>query len=198
MYNSGRYFTVTGRHLSGTPSAIHDRQELVTDLQRELFVQFMSSSRPKIPNAFSLSDEELIERARNTHNGDRFRRLWAGDASDYGNDHSRADLALCRALVFWCGGDMEQVDRLFRRSGLMREKWDRKTGDAFTEIELSGPRFRVFDSCFRAANDTDISDVCSQTVRTPGASISTRLSSIPHRVDSPTISASSREWRSRT
>jgi primase-polymerase (primpol)-like protein len=77
-----------------------------------------------------LSDEQLIERAKSARNGDRFRRLWAGDLSDYGNDHSRADLALCRILAFWCGGDCERVDRLFRRSGLMREKWDRRTGDS--------------------------------------------------------------------
>ena len=73
--------------------------------------------------------EELIERARRALNGDRFGRLWQGDTSDYGNDHSRADLALCRILSFWCRGDAERVDRLFRRSGLMRDKWDRRAGD---------------------------------------------------------------------
>jgi len=29
-------------------------------------------------------------------------------------------------LAFWSGGDEAQIDRLFRRSGLMRDKWDRK------------------------------------------------------------------------
>lgn len=29
-------------------------------------------------------------------------------------------------LAFWCGGDTDQMDRLFRESGLMREKWDRE------------------------------------------------------------------------
>jgi hypothetical protein len=28
-------------------------------------------------------------------------------------------------LAFWCGGDTEQMDRLFRKSGLMRDKWER-------------------------------------------------------------------------
>jgi len=46
------------------------------------------------------------------------------------NDHSRADLALCGMLAFWCGGDPERIDRLFRRSDLMREKWDRRTAPA--------------------------------------------------------------------
>jgi primase-polymerase (primpol)-like protein len=27
-------------------------------------------------------------------------------------------------LAFWSGGDQRQMDRLFRQSGLLREKWD--------------------------------------------------------------------------
>ena len=77
-----------------------------------------------------LSHEELIERAENARNGDLFRRLQEGDISDYGNDNSRADLALCRILAFWWRGDVARIDRLFRSSGLMREKWDRRAGDA--------------------------------------------------------------------
>jgi primase-polymerase (primpol)-like protein len=33
-------------------------------------------------------------------------------------------MALCCLLAFWTGGDRAQIDRLFRQSGLMREKWD--------------------------------------------------------------------------
>ena len=33
-------------------------------------------------------------------------------------------------LAFWCGNVEEQIDRIFRESGLMREKWDRNTGDS--------------------------------------------------------------------
>jgi primase-polymerase (primpol)-like protein len=32
-------------------------------------------------------------------------------------------MALCSLLAFWTGGDAGRVDRLFRDSGLMREKW---------------------------------------------------------------------------
>lgn len=128
IYDSGRYFTITGKHVFGTPFAIQGRQEALEHLVAELF-PVISSSKNIVVADVDLLDEQLIERAKNARNGERFRRLWAGDASDYGNDHSRADLALCRILGFWCGGDCERVDRLFRRSGLMREKWDRRTGD---------------------------------------------------------------------
>ena len=130
IYNSGRYFTMTGKHLSNTPFAIHDRQQALEGVIAELFPPEVSLPSAALGNSGSVSDEDLIERAKNARNGDRFRRLWAGDASDYDNEHSRADLALCRTLAFWCGGDCERIDRLFRRSGLMREKWDRRTGDS--------------------------------------------------------------------
>ena len=69
-----------------------------------------------------LSDEHILERARKAKTGARFRSLFGGDTSNHGGDHSRADLALCSMLVFWTR-DPEQIDRLFRQSGLNRSKW---------------------------------------------------------------------------
>lgn len=129
MYDTGRYFTITGKHLIGTPTAIQNRQAVLDQLADEVFPKEIAVPPDTFSTGLSLSDEELIERAKGARNGDRFRRLWEGDASDYGNDHSRADLALCGILAFWCRGDVARIDRLFRRSGLMREKWDRRTGD---------------------------------------------------------------------
>lgn len=40
-----------------------------------------------------------------------------------GFDHSSADAALMSHLAFWTGKDMARMDRLFRRSGLMRDKY---------------------------------------------------------------------------
>ena len=73
-----------------------------------------------------LGDEELLERAMAAANGAKFARLWAGDASDHGGDASAADLGLASMLAFWSGADLEQMDRLFRRSALMRPKWDER------------------------------------------------------------------------
>jgi len=50
--------------------------------------------------------------------------------SDYDGDWSRADLALCSMLAYWTDGDAAAIDSLFRRSGLMREKWREKRGAA--------------------------------------------------------------------
>jgi primase-polymerase (primpol)-like protein len=69
----------------------------------------------------------LIERAKRARNGDKFSRLWAGDASEY-DSASEADLALCSILAFWTVGDPDSIDRLFRESGLFRDaKWSRES-----------------------------------------------------------------------
>jgi len=68
---------------------------------------------------------ELIEKAKNAKNGATFTALWSGDTSFYASQ-SEADLALCSLLAFWTGGDYDHVDRLFRQSGLYREKWERE------------------------------------------------------------------------
>ena len=88
-------------------------------------------------------DKELIERMLNARPsphgafGEKatFAQLWQGDASALDRafpsesmepfDHSRADAALCAHLAFWTGRDCERMDRLFRCSGLCRDKWDR-------------------------------------------------------------------------
>lgn len=41
-------------------------------------------------------------------------------------DRSAADAALMAHLAFWCSRDPAQMDRLFRRSALMRPKYDRE------------------------------------------------------------------------
>ncbi len=78
----------------------------------------------------SLDDAELVRRATAAANGAKFARLWEGDTNGYatsGNEgRSEADLALCSLLAFWCGPDEDRIDALFRRSGLMRPKWDER------------------------------------------------------------------------
>jgi len=46
-----------------------------------------------------------------------------GDTSEYGNDDSAADQALVNMLAFYTGPDPERIDRLFRMSALVRDKW---------------------------------------------------------------------------
>src|SRR5215204_2988603 len=129
-YDRGRYFTVTGKHLAGTPQSIEGRQDELQSVVRRVFGEESTNGHgelvmPPEPAANELSDEELVRKALAASNGKRFARLWHGDTRDYGS-HSEADLALCGMLAFWTGGDATRMDSLFRQSGLYRKKWDRK------------------------------------------------------------------------
>jgi putative DNA primase/helicase len=133
MYDRGRFFTTTGHLLAGGPATVNERQEELSRLHSRVFgpekAVRTGSSADKTAAGMSLSDSELIDRAMRAANGEKFARLWAGDTSQYaspGNEgRSEADLALCSLLAFWCGPEEERIDRLFRESGLYRQKWDR-------------------------------------------------------------------------
>ena len=136
-YDRARYFTVTGKHLSGTPRGIEGRQEELEGVVRRVFGEPSANSHGAPVAAperadNGISDNEVVQRALAASNGERFARLWDGDTTGHGS-HSEADLALCGMLAFWAGPDEARIDGLFRRSRLMRPKWDeRHYGDGRT------------------------------------------------------------------
>ncbi len=131
VYDRDRFFTVTGQRVPDTPAEVEERQAPLD----ALCVRLWPKKRPPHLNGtiaaagFSGDDEALIQRAGAAKNGDRFKKLWAGDTSLHADDHSSADQALCNQLAFWTGKDAARMDRLFRRSGLFRDKWDEKRGE---------------------------------------------------------------------
>lgn len=146
MYDKGRFFTMTGNTILNVP--IYDRtQEIIPIwemyLKREEDdveevdinsgrIVFGANVRQKtafVSGNSHLTDNEVIDKILSSNNGAHFNALYNGDISAYQNDHSRADMALCQTLAFWTGCDKQQMDRLFRNSGLMRKKWDSYRGD---------------------------------------------------------------------
>lgn len=145
LYDCGRFFTVTGNHLHGTPSVVQERQRQIQSLHARLF----PLNPPEAPptngttpvSEYSMDDAEVLRRAMSASNGSRFAALWAGDASGYSSD-SEAGLALCSMLAFWTGPDEERIASLFARSGLARKKWDREDYRRSTITRaLSGAQF---------------------------------------------------------
>lgn len=130
VYDRNRFFTVTGRHVVGTPLGVEERQA-------ELDAFCVENLAPKpagpagAPTAASAGvapdDDRLLDRARRAANGAKFAALFdKGDTAGYGGDDSAADQALCNMLWFWTG-DLARVDWLFRRSALYRPKWERSS-----------------------------------------------------------------------
>jgi putative DNA primase/helicase len=130
IYEHGRYFAFTGDHISGTPSTIEERQgELEEVLAFFLPEPDQMHVVPCSPVPVELDDQELLERAMQAKNGDDFKMLWAGGWQGRYTSQSEADLVLCGMLAFWTGHDAGRMDALFRRSGLMRPKWDSGRGE---------------------------------------------------------------------
>jgi hypothetical protein len=142
MYDHDRYFTVTGNVFEGNntlgsnPAVIEKAYRLWIDPeyrkpteQRNLAqANSAEAATNQAAGSPALSDADLLERAYASTSGAAIRALMDGDMSAQGNDHSAADMALCSHLAFWCAGDAERIDRIFRVSGLMRDKWDSRRG----------------------------------------------------------------------
>ncbi len=128
MYDRGRYFTVTGDHLAGTPAEIQVREAELWAVHAKVFGPILSTERAPASTRSSAihSDAEIIRRASDARNGAKFARLWAGNWQGEYLTQSEADSALCAMLAFWTGNDSARMDALFRQSGLFREKWNEK------------------------------------------------------------------------
>jgi primase-polymerase (primpol)-like protein len=124
MYDRDRYMTVTGHVLRDRP--ISDDQDALDALYWDLFPpEPEKGATGSTPLPVDLDDGELWDRMFASKSGSAIRALFEGDTSAYEGDDSCADMALCNHLAFWTGGDPTRIDRMFRQTGLMRDKWDR-------------------------------------------------------------------------
>lgn len=127
MYDGGRYFTVTGIHLDGTPTTIEERTPELASLHARMFGRKGHATHlGEFESAPNGDERAFVARATRASNGRKFEALWDGTWEPTYHSQSEADLALCNLLAFWTSGDATEIDRLFRQSGLMRPKWDQR------------------------------------------------------------------------
>lgn len=167
IYTSGRYMTLTGAFHKERPRdlcIVDPTPFLDSFMQRKASGVLAGGPGPRTAPAASnvigwtyrritrsavLSDDDLIQKAMTSKGSESFRRLWEGDVREYGSQ-SEADLALCSRLAYWTACDPERMDRIFRRSGLMRPKWDtRRPGGSYgaqaIQKAISSSDGRVYD-----------------------------------------------------
>lgn len=149
MYDSGRFFVCTGdicaeyaEITDGTEAVkvLHAKylQNVNPGLQNNTSIFRNSNSRNHLlPSPVNLSIDEVMDKAMRSKSGEKFTALMQGDISGYPS-MSEADMALCNMLAFWCGGDTAAMDTIYRKSGLMRPKWDRRQcGSTYGAITLN-------------------------------------------------------------
>lgn len=133
---TNRFVTLTG-NIYRKGDVIDQTKALQIVLDKFMMRPATQPKSATIENGQSyLSDESVIEKSGKSVHGDKFKALWQGDTTGYPSP-SEADLALCSTLTFFCSGDTAQVDRLFRRSGLYRDKWDRpQSGSTYGALTI--------------------------------------------------------------
>lgn len=152
MYSQGRYFICTGNIYNTAYKAVVDCTESI----KELRAKYMPEEQSQVVYArsmaaVSLDDAEIIDKARNAKSGYLFAALYDGAWEGVFPSQSEADLAFCNQLAFWTGRNEAQMDRIFRSSGLMREKWDKRRGeDTYGRLTIR----RACDGCREVYNPT--------------------------------------------
>lgn len=140
--DGGRFFVVTGNRVSEETDVI-----CITEPTAPLYQKYKKQGtheehRNKNKTVsimpIALTDRELIEKAMdNRTSGEKFKMLYNGKWESYYKSQSEADMALLGMLAFWTAKDAERMDRIFRTSGLMRDKWDRKqSGSTYGAISI--------------------------------------------------------------
>lgn len=114
MYSEGRYFIMTGKSVHNVP--IRDCTEAIKPLHEK----YIKAAKPK-----NLDIMDIIQKSKQA---DQFNTLNSGSWEGLYPSQSEADLAFANMLAFWTGRDKAQMDSIFRKSGLMRDKWDRRIG----------------------------------------------------------------------
>lgn len=121
LYDRDRYFTATSEQLPDTPNEIAERQAELDAFYAELFPAPLPSSNQQTSS--TLNDFQVLDLARRARNGAKLEQLLGGSIAGY-QSASEADLALLGILVFYTQ-DPGQLERLWRGSGLWREKQER-------------------------------------------------------------------------
>lgn len=157
---TNRFVTVTGDvYRAGEPEGeIPNDETAMTTLLDTLMKRAKQVQNTQMRHHSYLDDDAVIKHAEASASGEKFKALYAGDWEELYGSQSDADMALLAILSFWCGCDEEQMDRLFRASGLMRPKWDRKqAGTTYGAISIRNA-VNTASSVYIPVNAQDIVD----------------------------------------
>ena len=162
MYHEKQYFALTG-------DVYENRNEITdqTDSVKTVYNKFMEDKPPNSTrgnvSTLVMSESDILTVAMKD---EVFRKLWNGDTSSYQSD-SEADLALCNKLAFYCDKNTDMMDKLFRQSDLMREKWNRDDYRSMTINKAITKITDVYDpNLNKITSDDNADDIEYETLTT--------------------------------
>ena len=157
-----KFVTITGDVIRNT--GVNERSEQLAIVLNKYMLKPTATAKKNVAQIIPLTtmtDRELVSKAMTAANGTKFSLLWSGNwqGAGYGSQ-SEGDQALCNMLAFWTGRDFDRIDKLFRQSGLMRDKWERGDYSA-TTIE------KAIDGCGEVYSPTVTSVPVTSSHDTP-------------------------------
>ena len=132
MYQTGRFFALTGNIMSEGLSIQSLNKTEMNCLYEYLFgkdkvIELHPETNNITPVDLSVTD--IIKKAESSSKvGTRFRMFMEGGWEEFYTSQSEADMAFANDLAFWCGRNFHKMDKIFRNSSLMRDKYDQKHG----------------------------------------------------------------------
>lgn len=147
VYSEGRYFTMSGNVYGEKADYVADG----TDSLASIYAKYCPADKKQRPQkkqekkpqfdaaggvAYdSAKEDAIIERIANgkgskdKERAEVLAKLWQGDWQGCGYEsQSQADVSFCNTLAFITKKNAAMMDSIFRKSGLMRDKWLEKHG----------------------------------------------------------------------
>lgn len=131
MYCRGRYFTVTGHLLTGAPTSIEARQQIVDDVYARLGDGEAQTTDAAPSGPLTTDDDAMVARIEASRESPAFHRLFSAGETRPNRTASENDLELATIICRYTADDA-QVERIMRAAPIRRDKWDRKGDDYLT------------------------------------------------------------------
>jgi len=147
MYDTGRFFALTGIRIQQQEDLekIEAQDNAIAEIHQKYLgggasapIYSVITEKKKKIDPKEIDDRKILSVMFNSINGTKLSKLYGGTwVGDY-ESQSQADYNLCSSLAYFTRKNIVQMDRLFRASGLMRDKWDRvQAGSTYGEITMS-------------------------------------------------------------
>ncbi|MFJ7954028.1 hypothetical protein ACIQZG_21230 [Lysinibacillus sp. NPDC096418] len=127
IYSNKRFITFTGEALNDL--SINEGNEIEAFIEKVFKREEATSPLPQQNDGLgkaALLESEILRIAEKSKNGDRFKLFMNGGWEQLYGSQSEADMAFVNDLAFWTNCDYHMMDSIFRKSSLMRDKWDSK------------------------------------------------------------------------
>lgn len=161
ILEKGTFVIITGEILPNLPKTIVEASENITKLYNKYFYKEYDETYSfdnESETEEEIEDAEIIDLIKVSKQGELFYKLNSGDWRLAGiQSKEKADKIMCQILAFWCSGNANQIERIYKTTKLYSDKWNEQQGQ-FTYGKLLIANAIQSCSCFYNASKFNSSD----------------------------------------